>query len=1459
MKPILNLNKHPKDCENLSLVEAINVRLSNDGSCLQTEEAIVDIKTINDQLNSDYNNNFNIIDTISCNKELIIFVKNLLQPKPLADFTIYNTIDIYRYNEDLNIIKKVYSNLNYHNGRIKGAFTYNVHNELIIAFSEYDGYEDVPLRTINLGKFEDEVEQLPNALLPINPEVYIPTLFSYDYITGNLPKGWYHIFIRYKIDNNDYTKWFDLGGDILVNDIEKQSIFKLYGYYKDEIDKPFSTGALDYFSTNHDITNETLKLDLSYIDNRYKYYQIGFICHNTTNIISYSSFDIKTSDTTYILNIEKMYQIDYNELLIDNYNPLNVKSIINHKNRLYVSNYKESLLKDYDTSNIKINLINNKKEYSDIYNQSYEGNVEDSLPYRTITKDSQGVLPDIFNNDSASPIIVSNLNIDGKIYNTLIESDSGKIELRTNGTMYTIKCVDEKGNVKPQCKYKDFILYINDTFKILTTNGNVLNIDFFVKFLVTPHIEFASPENIVEFSYTINNKVYKAVGKVFSWGNNTFEFYIHKSDITSDILIPTNVDEDANVRYINTKNSYNNRRKETSLIPGEVYNFYIHFVDKYGFETKGFKINPIKQLSYGVPILINHPNWKYVLMKENVNVFNEAGDIDLTYKDNCWGVFNTLSHYKWKNSLVASGACAAGSTIVEIEQILKNLYGNLNKNKELKWEDLSVGNLEGFVFNTEDDYINSDFNIKDIVTIPIYLPYYNKNGEKYFKIPYIPIKSKIVNGNVVYEYPNIGISVENVEIPEGYVGYFISYEKLEESSKITGILTKYDYNDKDYDENNDLTNYNKSVGNKMYFYASDFDILDKVDINYNVLRIESKNSITPSQNYNTIENSIIESVANLNVPQNKDDENFNPKYIEISNYNILVGGDAIKNRFGLGTCLEIDIDSTLFPDGEYNIYKASLLNINNDKYSSNDKKLIKCTNIIYPDINKEQNIIQYLNGRNTYNSFLIYDNNKFIYDDARNRVIGENEKVYIGYGDGASTSDENKAKLLTYVQIPVYQQYFYETKSFKNKPTNIAFKINSNETEVNVQLGLVVKPQNSIDLFENKFVHPDDYCPKFYTNNRTDIKYLTQFDKIVRRSDVIQDESSSNAWRQFGLENYKVISENKGKITNIVGIGYYFIVHTEHSLFAFNNDNKLSALDKEIQLTTPDIFDIDYQEILTSNLGYGGLQNNDDWVLGTFGYIYYDKDSNRIFRFDNGKLDYIDNDIVQFLNKYKPKYIHFADDTKSNRILLDININDNRGNYSIELSYNYGINKFISTHIYAIQKVANTKNNLYLVYDDKISKFDYDAVLRNEGYTTNDSTLSFIINERYQSIKYLEYIIYKLYNVKVNTDDYTSDNNLPPVEELRKPYSGEQIRVYNDEVDTGWLDIHISEEESKNIFANYNKPYWEKGNWNFSYLRDKNTKSRLYGNYFVVSIKFKGLGERIEFESLLYSISKERL
>ena len=42
----LVLNKHPKDCEDLVLINARNVKVSNDFSCLQSENSIFHNKVI---------------------------------------------------------------------------------------------------------------------------------------------------------------------------------------------------------------------------------------------------------------------------------------------------------------------------------------------------------------------------------------------------------------------------------------------------------------------------------------------------------------------------------------------------------------------------------------------------------------------------------------------------------------------------------------------------------------------------------------------------------------------------------------------------------------------------------------------------------------------------------------------------------------------------------------------------------------------------------------------------------------------------------------------------------------------------------------------------------------------------------------------------------------------------------------------------------------------------------------------------------------------------------------------------------------------------------------------------------------------------------------------------------------------------------------------------------------------
>ena len=83
------------------------------------------------------------------------------------------------------------------------------------------------------------------------------------------------------------------------------------------------------------------------------------------------------------------------------------------------------------------------------------------------------------------------------------------------------------------------------------------------------------------------------------------------------------------------------------------------------------------------------------------------------------------------------------------------------------------------------------------------------------------------------------------------------------------------------------------------------------------------------------------------------------------------------------------------------------------------------------------------------------------------------------------------------------------------------------------------------------------------------------------------------------------------------------------------------------------------------------------------------------------------------------------------------------------------------------------------------------------------------------------------------------------------------LRIYNDLCDTEELDISTNSKGSKSKYNDITKPYYDLGNFNFNYLRDKNTKSRIYGNYFIVEFIFEADNiNDIEFESLNYSITK---
>lgn len=371
----------------------------------------------------------------------------------------------------------------------------------------------------------------------------------------------------------------------------------------------------------------------------------------------------------------------------------------------------------------------------------------------------------------------------------------------------------------------------------------------------------------------------------------------------------------------------------------------------------------------------------------------------------------------------------------------------------------------------------------------------------------------------------------------------------------------------------------------MFLYSSKFDISDSIKLDYNVLEIELKGGYTPEiRYYDSMSrngftaypfdlNKIIYDISGVPKTDLGDGSQGGTEteiqYImAMPKFELVVADSAKGNRVGLGSALQLEDNTGLFayqsasdkPD--INVYLVTLYNHTLNLYMSKNKELIRMTDIQYSTGNTL--FINGLPGVITYDGVIIYENPGVTYnaeDFTLRRVRGGNTKyVNSEFTGNPRRVYKNVIPFANYVQFPCYDTYFYESKQFNNVPQAYIFPTNKETGDTkSTWAGVLVEPKNSIDLFSNPQGSADDFNIKKYSNYREDVLSVEDYDKTVRRSNVIQDESRVNAWRTFPVEGYKNITENKGIITNLIGIGTYLLVHTQHSLFMFNGDSTLKT------------------------------------------------------------------------------------------------------------------------------------------------------------------------------------------------------------------------------------------------------------------------------------------------------------
>ena len=1194
-------------------------------------------------------------------------------------------------------------------------------------------------------------------------------------------------------------------------------------------------------------------------------------------------------DSNNTLKVDEIYNnINLNDKIKESTNnkDYNIIEILNTNNDLIlfiVSNKQLYILKaDIDETTKEINkfikIINYDIEYCEDVNEFklnctyiYNKNNDLIISYNELYPNIQ--IPLKILNVSEGNIIKDNINIYSDTSFELI-----------NGIFYVgsydifIRKKIDKYNYTNWLNIKtNFILDDAEIInKIDYTNPNKTDEHFNIK-------DYVTSENIcnktIKCKINTDNKIYQLcfvrklndvteafksddIKSISNNGSYYIEFELNKQFVSSYTL--TELFNNTNTLYnVKTLTSYNN-------------SLYIGNYEEYSF-----------------PENINNSELKIAGTYEEYNYRYDKYKIEIKNKDN--DVFTITSDYRNSLSLFdlkdVLGVSINENTIILVKNTKNNLYKTKAKYLYFDYSDggtfitntsgVDIGEIYkeiriGKASNTnlvDDNYQNNIYKILNDCTITtnggtvtrttIQNNIINENINKHSLIPFKKYKFYIhfINDNMDVSNGYLISRKDNIKPDDNLLNYEKNITFTDNGDNNIFEVGAGTYNNKKYNRYNlKLLNIEKPAGNINHCFFSYKECNDVIFLGYCIpdnykIKIYNDNiNIKPQRLnidkliiYNTFYTDIINNIKNeensdnsnniLNIgAQQNSYDNIDKQYIK--NINIVVANDPYKNNQGNVSYYEIEIDNNI------NIGKTKP--IYNKHYGlcyavieKNTDELIKCSNII--NINNFNNYTdEYGNKINFYISDILDNINllSIIRFDNAGIYFDENKKIYESYNDG----EDEKFLIARQYNTMVYQNKYLFLRYFFNEPI-INFYSSGEISKFNI----ILEPKNTIDLYKNKYLDLKELI--IYEELKKE-QNTNKFYNTIRKSYPILDESNEINWIKFNINTYKNIINNKGHVIKLVNSGNILLIHTDKTLFLLDGSDTIKTTNEgNIQLSSIDVWDVNFKELIPSENSYAGLKDKNKSILGEFGYIWYNED--KLLRLDNNnQLSIISDDIYNFLKQYNYKINSIYDDWYNTRLLIQC-VKEDKNN--IIISYNYRTNSFISTHKF------NTYNNIitnlfrfkdinYIIgYDDNNLNNDNIYILNDNKDNKINGFIDIIFNDKYDVIKYLEYIKYKLTIKDIDFDN--SDNIL--LQNKKIAYPGNKIRIYSEYCDTGDIDI-IGKDEIIDSFNNIDSklPYWDLGTLNFNNIRNKikdsdlytdlndNEQSLIFGNYFVVRIIF---------------------
>lgn len=577
--PKLNLNKTPQLVDNNSLIFAKNIKIGKDAT-IRRDDGYKNISLSTSDL-------YLLLWKHSDN-----FVKELLyrNADDIYDIVEYNIIKVIPYNTmfilllklkvdniivSYNELTKEYTyhscNWHYSGGDIDGNIIINLRNELLLTIAESNTKVNVPIKTINLNKSSIRDDE---SIYTQSPKLTFINLNLVGTYSKSIPNGVYQFFIRYKISKNNYTNWYPASTELFAGN---NSILATH------------QGTIKVMDPTRD-SDESFILAVEVVEdsNLYKEFQLGFIISHDDEVYarSYKHYSINTTSIYFDYDTEFIKELNVTDLLEATYNVYNVKHITNFKNKQYIAGYKET------NFNIDPDTIDSLTKNCDILIQA------DSSYSRTTIEAVTDELFDVSYESKNSKTYINKLN-DTSINLFIKDKLSNGIDYY-NRLSLVCKFLDQIAAGLEWLPKKDKgVGFISSTF-----------LGFIVRVTLSRTDEVSGKE-----TWTIGGKqwddirdLYNVLPKKINITDNRFsdDHYTTVYDIPilikryeiSSTGVKTLIEYSGQLTLIptfknNTLKTISSKVYGASLLPYQTYEFYAHFVTKYGEVINGIFLDKI--------------------------------------------------------------------------------------------------------------------------------------------------------------------------------------------------------------------------------------------------------------------------------------------------------------------------------------------------------------------------------------------------------------------------------------------------------------------------------------------------------------------------------------------------------------------------------------------------------------------------------------------------------------------------------------------------------------------------------------------------------------------------------------------------------------------------------------------------------------------------------------------------